>query len=331
MKKKVTSFVKSAGSMSVAELERYAPGWILDGQCRQLSPQTLYARQLVIGKLLWFLKAKGHGECGVPELRAFLAHISRGHEEEGGRWGSQRSTPVRPRTLATYYGNLRTLFRFLVAEEVIASSPIERISAPPARPDQIQPFSSGQVEALLKAARQSSHPRRNEAIVLLLLDTGMRASELCHLRVRDMDLIGSRCCTVLGKGDKRRILYFSRVTAKAIWQYLNEEARDAGGFVFLSDRSKTAGDPLTRLGLLRLFTRLGKKGGIEATRCSPHTLRHTFAVEFLRAGGNTFTLQQLLGHTDLAMTNRYVALAQADIENQHRQFSPVERLKRRSA
>jgi site-specific recombinase XerD len=60
----------------------------------------------------------------------------------------------------------------------------------------------------------------------------------------------------------------------------------------------------------------------------PHTFRHTFAVMFLRAGGNTFTLQQLLGHTSLAMTNRYVALAQADIENQHRQFSPADHLKK---
>jgi site-specific recombinase XerD len=68
---------------------------------------------------------------------------------------------------------------------------------------------------------------------------------------------------------------------------------------------------------------------IEATRCSPHTFRYTFAVEFLRAVGNVFSLQQPLGHTSLHMTNRYVALAQGDIENQHRQFSPVERLKGR--
>ena len=68
---------------------------------------------------------------------------------------------------------------------------------------------------------------------------------------------------------------------------------------------------------------------IEATRCSPHTCRHYFAVEFLRAGGNVFTLKELLGHTTLTMVNRYVQLAQADLEAQHRQFSPADRLKRR--
>lgn len=85
---------------------------------------------------------------------------------------------------------------------------------------------------------------------------------------------------------------------------------------------------MKRSGLLQLIRRLGRKAGIQATRCSPHTFRNTFAVEFLRGGGNLFSLQQLLGHSSLSMTNRYVALAQGDIENQHRQFSPADRLAR---
>jgi site-specific recombinase XerD len=75
--------------------------------------------------------------------------------------------------------------------------------------------------------------------------------------------------------------------------------------------------------------RLGRVAGLQACRCTTHTFRHTFSVEFLRAGGNVFTLKELLGHTTLAMVNHYVALAQADIENQHRQFSPADRLRRR--
>jgi site-specific recombinase XerD len=66
----------------------------------------------------------------------------------------------------------------------------------------------------------------------------------------------------------------------------------------------------------------------EYGRCSPHTFRHTFAISFLRAGGNVFTLKEMLGHTSLAMTNRYVAIAQADISKQHAQFSPVKTFKK---
>jgi len=85
---------------------------------------------------------------------------------------------------------------------------------------------------------------------------------------------------------------------------------------------------LTRSGLLQLIERLGIAAGIKQVRCSPHTFRHTFAVDFLRNGGNSFNLQQLLGHCDMHMTARYVNVAQADIENQHRRYSPADRIKR---
>jgi site-specific recombinase XerD len=232
--------------------------------------------------------------------------------------------PVHARTVKDYHSHLRTFFRWIVAEGGLESSPMERIPVPTARADQVQPFTPEQVNALLAAAKHSRHPRRNEAVLLFLLDTGVRASELCVLRLEDVDIAGRRA-TVLGKGNKRRMVSFQKTTARALWNYLREEEREPNDPLFLSER----GEQLTRSGLLQLIERLGSTAGIATARCSPHTFRHTFAVEFLRAGGNVFTLQQMLGHTALHMTNRYVTLAQADIENQHRQYSPVERLKGR--
>jgi site-specific recombinase XerD len=193
--------------------------------------------------------------------------------------------------------------------------------------EQIQPFSQEQIEALRRAARRSHHPRRDETIVLFLLDTGVRVSELCNLKMSDLDLQGRRC-TVIGKGNKRRTIHFGKTAGKFLWQYLREQTRDADDPVFLSDRGKTAGEPLTRSGVQQLIERLGNTAKLQAVRCSPHTFRHTFAVEFLRAGGNVFSLQQMLGHSGLHITNRYVALAQADLEHQHQQFSPADRLRR---
>jgi site-specific recombinase XerD len=235
--------------------------------------------------------------------------------------------PVSSRTAFNYHGLLRTLFAWLVSEHVLTSSPMDRINPPIHRKDQVQPFTHKQVQAILDATRRSQHPRRDEAIVFFLLDTGVRASELCGLKMRDLDL-GARSCRVVGKGDKERAVCFGRSTAQALWRYLREQEREPDEPVFLSDRGRRAGEPLTRSGLLQLIHRLGESAGVQVTRCSPHTFRHTFAIEFLRAGGNVFSLQQMLGHTALHMTNKYVAYAQADIENQHRQFSPVERLKR---
>lgn len=129
------------------------------------------------------------------------------------------------------------------------------------------------------------------------------------------------------RGGKSRIVPFSRDTKRALYHHLNEREWEPDAPLFLSGRGKRAGDGLTRNGLMQLIRRIGRAARAAGARCSPHTFRHTFAIEFLRAGGNVFTLQQMLGHTHLAMTNRYVAIAQADIQNQHRQFSPVARLK----
>jgi integrase/recombinase XerC len=315
-------------TLTVGDLSRHAQGWLLDGEVRQLSPNTLAARKNVVEKLLWFLRHKELESCGAPELRAFLAYIGSGHDSAGGRWGNARCTKkVKPRTVQSYYIDLRTLFNFLLAEGAIEATPFHNIKPPIARPDQIQPFTREQQEALLLAAKKSRHPKRDEAILLFLLDTGVRSSELCTLKRKDVDLQGRRA-VVLGKGNKTRSVYFGPSTTRALWAYLREEARDDEQPLFLSDHT---GEALTRNGLQLLIRRVGKAARIEAVRCSPHTFRHTFAVEFLRGhdgkGGNVFTLQALLGHTSLQMTNRYVALAQADLQNQHRQYSPVERLK----
>jgi integrase/recombinase XerC len=328
MQESALRFQKTEAQLSIAELEYLAQGWLLDDEIRQLSPQTLAARRFLVGKLLWFLRHRGANTCGTVELRGFLAYIGRREVEPGGRWGDPRSTKaVRPRTVHTHFGNLRTLFRFLVAEGSLKVSPMGALRPPIARADQLQPFTQDQVSALLAAARRSRHPRRDEAILLFLVDTGARASELCGLRVKDLDFSGRRC-TVIGKENKQRALFLGRRSTKALWQYLREEPREPDAPLFLADSGRRAGEALTRSGLLQLIRRLGRAAGLEACRCSPHTFRHTFAVEFLRAGGNVFTLKELLGHTTLAMVNRYVALAQADLEAQHRQFSPADRLKR---
>jgi site-specific recombinase XerD len=329
MEKTAPPFEKSGGRISVADLQSHAHGWLLDGRIRQWSARTLASRKDLLEKLVWFLKQQECEAVGKPEVRAFLAYVSTGHENAGGRWGNAACrAAVQPVTVVSYYNILRAFFAFLVADEVIAASPLHGLRPPLSRQDQVAPFTPAQVQALLTEARRSTHPRRDEAILLLLIDSGLRASELCSLRRGDLDFQGYRC-VVQGKGKKQRMVPFGRTTAKALWQYLREDAREPSEPLFTGDRGIRAGEPMTRSGLGQLVRKLGRKTGIEATRCSPHTCRHYFAVEFLRAGGNLFTLKELLGHTTLAMVNRYVSLAQADLEAQHRQFSPADRLKKR--
>ncbi|HEX8236057.1 MAG TPA: tyrosine-type recombinase/integrase [Abditibacteriaceae bacterium] len=314
-------------SLTVADLERHGRDWLFDCEYRQHSTRTIELRKFLTEKLVWFLREHGHERCGTSELKQFLVYIGNAHESPSGRWGNPRlRRAVRSVTVLDYFRVLRTFFGWLVKEGVLEVSPVSRIAPPVARSNQIQPFTSEQVGLLLQAARKSLHPRRDEAILLFLLDTGVRATELCELKMSQLDLDGRRC-TVRGKGNKTRTVYLGRRTVKAVWNYLKEDPREDDEPVFVSDRGTRAGDPLTRSGLLQLIRRLGRAAGIQSARCSPHTFRHTFAVDLLRSGAHIFALQQLLGHTSLHMTNRYVALAQADIENQHRLHSPVDRLR----
>jgi site-specific recombinase XerD len=328
MQKAPLHFSKPTTALCVSQLASYAEGWILDGEIRQQSPQTIALRRLLIKKLIWFCGERSYTECGVMELRQFFAYINNGHTSKEGRWDNpNRTRQVRPKTVKTYHNHLRPFFHWLIQEGVMDSSPIDSISPPAGRAEQIQPFDERQINTLMTAAQNTTHPKRDLAIVCFLLDSGVRASELCTLKLRDIDM-SARRANVLGKGNKHRAVYFGKQTAKTLWNYLREDAREADSPVFQSDRGNGTGEMLTRSGLLQLIERLGIAAHVETVRCSPHTFRHTFAVTFLRNGGNVFTLQQLLGHTSLSMTNRYVAVSQGDIERQHRMFSPVDGLRK---
>ena len=190
------------------------------------------------------------------------------------------------------------------------------------------PLSLSQFDSLLKAAAQSPAPARNRAILALLLDTGCRASELVGLREKDVDVNGGRC-RVLGKGNKYRTLFFGSRTAAFLQNYCDEmsenELNRSETSVTPFFRSTRDGQPLTRSGLLHLLKRLGKTAGFKDEVCV-HALRRSFAVQMLRNGANVFSVQAMLGHTNLQMTRKYCAMALTDAEAQHRQFSPMDRL-----
>ena len=141
--------------------------------------------------LSWFLGEKAHASCDAAALAAFFSYLGRGHKEPGGRWGNpHQRQPLSVGTVKTYYQWLKSFFSFLVEEGYASASPMERIPTPIDRLDQVQPFTDEEVRALLLAAKRSTQPRRDEAILLFLLDTGVRASELCDMRLRHVSLAG---------------------------------------------------------------------------------------------------------------------------------------------
>lgn len=314
-------------AISVSALQDFAESWYLDCSVREHSTRTLTKRRLLLGKFFWYLQREQIATVTVTAIRRFLHYVRTGHEDPNGRWGNPRwKRPVKPGTVASFHSTLRTFFNWVARETDVDITPMKKIAPPVDRPDQIQPFTYEEIVGLLIAARQSRHPDRDVAILLFLLDTGVRVSELCDLTVRDVNL-PSRSARVQGKGGKDRTVYFGRRTAQALWKYLrthNLTERTPEHPFWVSLGGKNPGDGLTRNGVLQMVRRLGQQAHITHRKVSVHTFRHTFAVQYLRNGGNQFTLMELLGHTDLKMTRRYVLFAEADVETQYRRYSPVD-------
>jgi site-specific recombinase XerD len=157
---------------------------------------------------------------------------------------------------------------------------------------------------------------RDQVIILFLLDTGVRASELCKLRVSD---IGKDGVYVRGKGSKDRIVPMSDTVRAALQEYLGAKKRKAGDRVFQTIQ----GNPMTPSSLRGVIKRMARRAGVP--KAHPHRFRHTFAINFLRNGGDVFSLQRILGHETLDMVKRYLAIAKSDISLAHAKVSPVTR------
>ncbi len=187
----------------------------------------------------------------------------------------------------------------------------------PRRDWQPDPLSVDEVGRLFEVASHGRNGIRNRAIVSVLLDSGIRSAELCGLRRADFNLrIGQ--FTVTGKGGKTRSVMVGKRTRDTIWRYLATRPPDDSPCLFLTEHSR----PFNKDVLHRLVANMGRDAGIE--RLYPHRLRHTFAVLYLRGGGDAFSLQSVLGHESLVVTRMYVKLAAADIERTYR--SPLDAL-----
>ena len=158
------------------------------------------------------------------------------------------------------------------------------------------------------------------AIIYTLVDSGLRASELCALTVRDYDQRRGRLHVRHGKGDKARLVPLGNTAKSAIGDYLGTRGKTKPADPFFATRTNTH---LERNNLGSLLERIGQAAGVKG--CNPHRFRHTFSINFLRNGGNVFLLQELLGHASLEMVQRYARIAERDIDSAGK-FSVADRI-----
>ena len=216
------------------------------------------------------------------------------------------------RTQARRLSALRGLFRFAVGEGLLRENPLAEVRQPTQRRRLPSSPSARDVEKLLAAADTTSTPLRDRALVEVLYGAGLRVSEAISLTL-DLLFLKERSLRVLGKGDKERLVPLGRPACRALGLYLRSErprlVRSARcRYVFLSPR----GEGLTRQAIFALVRRLGARGGIEAD-LSPHSLRHAFATHLLADGADLRAIQELLGHAQLATTQKYTQVSLVDL------------------
>ena len=197
----------------------------------------------------------------------------------------------------------------------MTSDPMTKVKAP-ASPKLVKPvLSLDECRNVLKAAKSTRNARRDEALILFMLDTGARANEVCTLRAGDVNW-SQRLAMVFGKGQKERYVPFSAATMVAMQRYAVKNRSDVSDRFFQNEE----GQPLTTSGLLQMCQRIGASAGVEL---NPHKFRHTFAISYLRSGASVFALQKTLGHSSLDMSLRYSALMTDDLIQDHARHSPV--------
>lgn len=262
-------------------------------------------------------------------LRAFLLWVvNRVHKYSVGN-GTTLVRKGKPHTAWPYYRALRRLFNWGIEEGYLKSNPLSGIHFKQPSPAPIEGYTREEVLQLLAVCdldiKTGAHFTgiRNKAMLLLFLDSGLRRTELCNLRLSDLDM-DNRRVRVLGKGNKIGIVPFSAKTAKSIWAWLIErKTRAKVDRLWVTEE----GNDFSVEGLVSWFARLKNRAGVTSPGAI-HRLRHTAALWYLRGAKDSFLLQLFLRHSSLEMSRRYTQGLKAEeaIEAHRNGASPVEGL-----
>lgn len=302
---------KRSTNPKITQLDRDIQEFNLDRQARNLSKNTLrwYGQGLTHFRNHFVnLGMDDTRQLDATHLRRWLVALQNEERNEGGVY--------------SIFGAVRTFLRWYAAEQGI-SNPLQHVEAPKRITPPQNVLSIDNFKRLLESCKPGQgNANRDKAILYLLLDTGIRHEELSSLLVGDIDMQSGAVTIRKGKGRKFRTVYVGNQTRKSLSAYMRKRpATKPTDPLWI----KQDGKRLTKDGIRQMIARRSASAKIQEPGI--HEFRRAFAVNFLRNGGNVITLQRLLGHTNIAMTEKYVQLLSDDLKAQSAKHGVVDNLK----
>lgn len=295
--------------LRTSTLQQALDHFMLDAQAKRLAASTLiyYRARLT----LFFGWCEGQqlsrvADVTTQDLRRFFVYLQEQGYSSHYQHGIARA--------------VRRFFNFCTEEGIIDQSPMQRVPMPKVDKKVLPALTSQEVTRVLGKC----YSERDKAIVLLLLDSGLRVSEMTALNTDDIDMTTGVVTVRKGKGGKGRVTQIGARTRKQLSRYYLDRnqgppKKGKSGPVFFSQRGRR----LKLDAVVKFMTRLSERSGVHVTA---HKLRRTFAINCLRNGMSEHVLAKLMGHADLAVLKQYLDFTGDDLRSAHDDAGPVDNL-----
>jgi integrase/recombinase XerD len=226
------------------------------------------------------------------------------------------------RSVARHLVTIRNFFRFALIEEYVTDDPSATIESPKFRQSLPDFLSIEEVNQLLRQPdRNAVVGLRDQAMIELVYSCGLRVSELCSLRVADIDMQAG-CLRCIGKGNKERLVPVGREALKAVGEYLSKSRPEllkeaSSPHLFLNQKGRR----LNRIVFWKILGEYGRKAGLRKV-LTPHMLRHSFATHLLDRGADLRSVQMMLGHSDISTTQIYTHVVEERLKQVYKSHHP---------
>jgi len=309
----------SGGVGQSVDLRTAVDTFILDCQAGGLAAATVRWYTSLLQALITALGSAPLATITTNDLRQYIKALSeRESLYDGAGQRPKIAGKLSKQTIIGHQTAMRAFFKWAKREYKI-DDPMEGVKRMKRSPSIPRAIEGGDFVKLFDECGNDESGYRNRALLAFLGDSGARVGELCSTR---QDKLLERQAVVTGKTGSR-IVVFSHYTRGLLSLWLSSRTLDASPYVFTS---LTDGEPLTPSGVDQILRRLKKQAGVKG-RVNPHSFRHVFAREYLRAGGDAIRLARLLGHDSADTTAAYYAIFTADeLSEMHEQYSPLQRL-----